>query len=100
VEAKLSHETVIAEFGWWQACPDFGKPSYPVKGEYSSNYNSLISGDSYDPVSGALPLRSFRCRIRRLNDFELIRRPWEGRKTFKVIELKKEADNVVMLPTY
>ncbi|HFP9248349.1 TPA: molybdopterin dinucleotide binding domain-containing protein [Raoultella ornithinolytica] len=94
VEAKLSHETVIAEFGWWQACPDFGKPSYPVKGEYSSNYNSLISGDSYDPVSGALPLRSFRCRIRRLNDFELIRRPWEGRKTFKVIELKKEADNV------
>ncbi|HDE1566692.1 TPA: 2Fe-2S iron-sulfur cluster binding domain-containing protein, partial [Klebsiella pneumoniae] len=81
-------------FGWWQACPDFGKPSYPVKGEYSSNYNSLISGDSYDPVSGALPLRSFRCRIRRLNDFELIRRPWEGRKTFKVIELKKEADNV------
>jgi hypothetical protein len=70
-----SHETVIAEFGWWQACPDFGKPSYPVKGEYSSNYNSLISGDSYDPVSGALPLRSFRCRIRRLNDFELIRRP-------------------------
>ncbi|MFW4569042.1 molybdopterin dinucleotide binding domain-containing protein, partial [Pseudomonas aeruginosa] len=39
VEAKLSHETVIAEFGWWQACPDFGKPSYPVKGEYSSNYN-------------------------------------------------------------
>ncbi|MEQ9832545.1 molybdopterin-dependent oxidoreductase [Pectobacterium versatile] len=94
VEAKLSHETVIAEFGWWQACPDFGKPSYPVKGEYSSNYNSLISGDSYDPVSGALPLRSFRCRIRRLNDFELIRRPWEGRKTFKVIELKKEAENV------
>ncbi|HCD3006044.1 TPA: 2Fe-2S iron-sulfur cluster binding domain-containing protein, partial [Enterobacter cloacae] len=94
VEAKLSHETVIAEFGWWQSCPDFGKPSYPVKGEYSSNYNSLISGDSYDPVSGALPLRSFRCRIRRLNDFELIRRPWEGRKTFKVIELKKEADNV------
>ncbi|MEW5279955.1 molybdopterin dinucleotide binding domain-containing protein, partial [Citrobacter freundii] len=94
VEAKLSHETVIAEFGWWQACTDFGKPSYPVKGEYSSNYNSLISGDSYDPVSGALPLRSFRCRIRRLNDFELIRRPWEGRKTFKVIELKKEADNV------
>ncbi|EMD5185821.1 hypothetical protein HPO00_28465 [Klebsiella pneumoniae] len=39
-------------------------------------------------------MRSFRCRIRRLNDFELIRRPWEGRKTFKVIELKKEADNV------
>ncbi|WP_346428225.1 molybdopterin-dependent oxidoreductase [Pseudomonas aeruginosa] len=97
VEAKLSHETVIAEFGWWQACPDFGKPSYPVKGEYSSNYNSLISGDSYDPVSGALPLRSFRCRIRRLNDFELIRRPWEGRKTFKVIELKKEADNVTTI---
>ena len=97
VEAKRSHETVIAEFGWWQACPDFGKPSYPVKGEYSSNYNSLISGDSYDPVSGALPLRSFRCRIRRLNDFELIRRPWEGRKTFKVIELKKEADNVTTI---
>lgn len=99
VEAKLSHETVIAEFGWWQSCPDFGKPSYPVKGEYSSNYNSLISGDSYDPVSGALPLRSFRCRIRRLNDFELIRRPQEGRKTFKVIELKKKQIMLRQLPS-
>lgn len=94
VEDRLSRDTVIAEFGWWQACHDFGKPSYPVAGEYSSNYNSLISGDDYDPISGSLPLRSFRCRLRRLNEFELIRRPWEGRAKFRVAELRKEAEGV------
>lgn len=94
VEENLVRDTVIAEVGWWQACSDFGKPSYPVNGEKSSNYNSLISGDNYDPISGSLPLRSFRCRIRRLDKFESIRRSWEGRKLFKVIKLQKETENV------
>ena len=95
VDDKLAYDTVIAEFGWWQACPDFGKPSYPVNGAGSSNYNSLISSDHYDPISGSLPLRSFRCQIHPTKEVSPQKRRWEGGRDFRVVALTPEVDGVM-----
>jgi anaerobic selenocysteine-containing dehydrogenase len=52
VDPNLADDVVIAEFGWWQACPELDRGSLPVGGFSSSNANSLFSADACDPISG------------------------------------------------
>jgi anaerobic selenocysteine-containing dehydrogenase len=54
---------VFAEHGWWAACPELGYSGFGIRGGDGSNVNSLISADHADPISGAVPLRSFACNI-------------------------------------
>jgi anaerobic selenocysteine-containing dehydrogenase len=63
VNAQMHAQTVVAEYGWWQACDELGLPGYRMFGLSGSNYNNLISGDQFDPVSGAPVMRSIPCRI-------------------------------------
>ncbi|RAW91888.1 molybdopterin-dependent oxidoreductase [Photorhabdus laumondii] len=110
LDDNIAYDTIIAEFGWWQACPDYGKEGFPAIGKNSSNYNALISDDSCDPISGASPLRSFRCDIKLAEDVNPERRPWQDRKAFRVVDTKPEAKSVktvvfeskdgAMLPDY
>jgi anaerobic selenocysteine-containing dehydrogenase len=63
VNAQMHAQTVVAEYGWWQACDELGLPGYRMFALSGSNYNNLIPGDQFDPVSGAPVMRSIPCRI-------------------------------------
>ncbi|WGF86265.1 molybdopterin-dependent oxidoreductase [Marinivivus vitaminiproducens] len=91
---------VVAEYGWWQACPDLGLPGYPVTGPASVNTNAIIGDDRIDPLSGALPLRSVRCDVTRHATRAV--RPWSGWRSFIVASLEQEsgdARSIVLEPT-
>lgn len=91
----LADDLVIAEFGWWQACPEFGRDALPVSGATSSNYNNLISAEDCDPVSGSVAMRSFRCDIARDNSVSSGQRSWSGYRAFRIAALVAEADGVI-----
>ncbi|WP_144110663.1 molybdopterin-dependent oxidoreductase [Paraburkholderia sp. BCC1886] len=93
--AALQADTVIGEFGWWQACPEIGAPGFPLEGPGNSHYNGLISSEYADPTSGSVPLRSFRCEIARDPLFQIARRAWSGWRPFVVSETKQLADGVL-----
>jgi ferredoxin-NADP reductase len=94
VDPNLADDVVIAEFGWWQACPELDRSSLPVSGSWSSNANGLFSEDECYPISGSVPLRSFRCDIERDPATESRQRPWKGYRQFRVCEITAEADGV------
>ncbi len=64
LDGNLQYETIVAEYGWWEACGDMALPGYDPFASISSNYNALI-GTASDPVSGAVAMRSTACRIER-----------------------------------
>jgi anaerobic selenocysteine-containing dehydrogenase len=60
------HPGVVATaHGWWQGCQELGLPSYDPFGPEGSNANLLVSNDVIDPISGSVPHRSQRCRVRK-----------------------------------
>ena len=63
---KLHPSVVSATHGWWQACKKLSMPGCETVGENSSNLNSIISGDTTDPIGGAIPLKSYICEIERI----------------------------------
>lgn len=91
---ELADDVVVAEFGWWQACPELDRDALPVRGPESSNANSLISADAIDPVSGSIPHRSFRCNIELDPATEPRQRAWQGFRPFRVASARAEADGV------
>ena len=69
LKAKLNsflHPKVVAtQYGWWQACKELGLPGYDPLTQDGSNVNLIISNEASDPISGAVPLRSQPCRVRK-----------------------------------
>jgi anaerobic selenocysteine-containing dehydrogenase len=60
------HPRVVATpYGWWQGCQELGLPGYDPFGPGGANANLLIPNDAIDPISGAVPHRSQRCRVRK-----------------------------------
>jgi anaerobic selenocysteine-containing dehydrogenase len=60
------HPGVVATaHGWWQGCRELELPGYDPFGPQGANANLLVSNDVIDPISGSVPHRSQRCRIRR-----------------------------------
>jgi anaerobic selenocysteine-containing dehydrogenase len=60
------HPGVVATtHGWWQGCPELGLPGYDPFGPEGANANLLVSNDVIDPISGSVPHRSQRCRVRK-----------------------------------
>ena len=94
VDPCLADDLVIAEYGWWQACPELDRGTLAVSGSSSSNANSLLSADECDPISGSVPLRSFRCDIELDPMTESRQRPWKGYRQFRVSEIATEVDGV------
>jgi len=80
---------VVADYGWWEACPDLGLPA-----ETGSNYNSLIDTRHVDPVSGSVAHRGFPCDVRALRDTAS---PWTGFRSLRVAAREREAEDVVSL---
>lgn len=93
LDAALDPAVVASEYGWWQACPDLGLPGYELTGEGGGgNYNAIIADDVRDPISGALPLRSFACAIERATAAPTL--SW---RPFQVVERQAEAENIVSM---
>jgi anaerobic selenocysteine-containing dehydrogenase len=66
---SLLHPTVVTtQYGWWQSCETLGLPGYDPFGPSGSNANLLIANDIIDPISGSVPHRSHRCRIKKANE--------------------------------
>jgi len=60
------HPRVVATpYGWWQGCQELGLPGYDPFGPEGANANLLIPNDAIDPISGSVPHRSQRCRVRK-----------------------------------
>ena len=95
VTPQLADDVIVAEFGWWQSCPEFDRDGLPIEGALGSNFNALISADSCDPVSGSVPHRSFLCDIERDPATEVRQRKWSGYRPFRIGALRPEADGVV-----
>ncbi|MGI4856988.1 MAG: molybdopterin-dependent oxidoreductase, partial [Janthinobacterium lividum] len=91
----LAADVAVAEFGWWQACPEIGAPGFALTGPDNSHYNGLIAADAVDPVSGSVAHRSFRCEIVRDPRFDVGRRSWTGWRRFVVREVTPLAEDVV-----
>ena len=62
---SLHPEVVANAHGWWQGCPELGLPGYDPFGSEGSNANLLVANDVLDPISGSVPHRSQRCRVRK-----------------------------------
>lgn len=95
VTPGLADDIVVAEFGWWQACPELDRPALAIEGGEGSNFNSLISGDASDPVSGSTPLRSFLCDIEPDPLSQKGQRRWQGYLPFRVSALQADAEGVM-----
>jgi anaerobic selenocysteine-containing dehydrogenase len=69
LKAKLSTSVdprvVVTQYGWWQACQDLCASAYAAFDVEGANVNLLIDAEKADPVSGAVALRSHRCRVRK-----------------------------------
>ncbi|MGB6102787.1 MAG: molybdopterin-dependent oxidoreductase [Pusillimonas sp.] len=110
LDAHIQHNVIYADYGWWQACSELGEPGYPTHGVLSSNYNSLISADKADPISGSVPMRHFPCNIQRDAMVDPAQRPWPGLRDFHiaathqvaagVLELELAPDDAGVLPDY
>jgi len=62
---SLHPQLVATAHGWWQACRELGLPGYDPFGPAGANANLLVSNDVIDPISGSVPHRSQRCRVRK-----------------------------------
>jgi anaerobic selenocysteine-containing dehydrogenase len=60
------HRSVVAsQLGWWQSCQKLGLPGYDPFAPDGANVNLLITNEAIDSISGSVPHRSQRCRIRK-----------------------------------
>lgn len=95
ITPELADDVVVAEFGWWESCTALARDGLPVVGLGSSNFNSLISADEHDPVSGSVAMRSFRCDISADPTVSTGQRRWVGWQRFRVSALAQEAEGVL-----
>jgi anaerobic selenocysteine-containing dehydrogenase len=56
---------VCTAHGWWQACRELELPGYDPFAPEGANANLLVSNEVIDPISGSVPHRSQRCRVRK-----------------------------------
>ncbi|VVE27907.1 molybdopterin-dependent oxidoreductase [Pandoraea terrigena] len=92
LDGKLDDRTVIADFGWWQGAPAFGRDDTPLHGVGSSNVNAILSDRDRDPVSGSVPLRATLCNVHR--DGPMNRGRWSGLRAFHIAHCEVIAKDI------
>jgi anaerobic selenocysteine-containing dehydrogenase/ferredoxin-NADP reductase len=100
VSEDLHPAVVVADYGWWQENQDLALPGYDPFSDVGSNFNALVAVDHADPLSGAVPMRSFPCDIEL--DTRRSQSGWHGFRAFRVARKTAEADGVVsidLMPT-
>lgn len=93
LDATLPVGTVIAEFGWWEACTPLGRPGAPAAGSSTRNINAALSDRDRDPISGSVPLRAVACEV--VRDEAASRGWWAGERSFRVTSRRREAADVL-----
>jgi ferredoxin-NADP reductase len=94
ISETLADDVVVSDYGWWERAPALGLPAHthdlPV--DEGGNFNALIDEEQRDPISGALPLRSFAC------DVEISKaRIWRDWRRFVVTDKRREASGVAVV---
>lgn len=97
IAAQMQEDVAVAEFGWWQACPEIGAPGFSLQGTENSHFNGLISSEAHDPISGSVAHRSFRCNIVRDPAFDPATRRWQDWRPFIVSAIEPLAEGVLGL---
>jgi ferredoxin-NADP reductase len=95
LEPTLPAGTVIAEFGWWEACAPLGRPGSAATGVMTSNINAALSDRDRDPISGSVPLRAVACDV--VRDDVASRGWWAGERAFHVMSRRRESSDVLAL---
>lgn len=93
LESTLPTGTVIAEFGWWEACTPLGRPGAAAAGPATRNINAALSDRDRDPISGSVPLRAVACEV--VRDEAASRGWWTGERAFRVTSRRREASDVL-----
>lgn len=88
INDRLDPRTVIAEFGWWEACEPLGRDGKPAEGNGTANINAILSDEARDPISGSVPLRAVTCDIARA--VYVNNGLWNGKRRFRVAEIRGE----------
>ncbi|MGB0126078.1 MAG: molybdopterin dinucleotide binding domain-containing protein, partial [Rhodocyclaceae bacterium] len=60
ITSGIAVDTVCAQYGWWEDCPDLGLAGYDLT---QANYNALMDSEGFDPASGSNALRGFPCTV-------------------------------------
>jgi hypothetical protein len=68
LNASLDPAVVATQYGWWQECLPLPAPGYDPFSPAGANANLLIPDDEIDPISGSVPHRAQRCRVRKRAD--------------------------------
>lgn len=95
IDPFLDDATVVADYGWWQDCPDLGRPGYDPMAAEGSNFNALIDAATIDPISGSVPHRSFPCDVVLAPDAGP--RRWSGLRAFTVVAREAATADVLAL---
>lgn len=94
IDPDLADDVAVADYGWWQACPDLGLEGWSAEGATTANFNALVSERMIDPVSAAPAMRSLRCDI--VPHPEQVE-PWPDVRSLRVEAVEPEADGVVTI---
>jgi ferredoxin-NADP reductase len=94
IDPALTDGVAVAEYGWWQACPDLGLAGFDLLGPDDANYNSLTSDAVRDPISGAPGYRSLPCHVARIDCGV---RPWRDFRPLVLSSATRETSDVVCL---
>lgn len=95
INKSLDDRTVVAEFGWWEACVPLGLGGGAITGSDTANINAALGDAQRDPVSGSVPLRAVRCDIRRHASAN--RGHWTGQRHFTVTSARQEGTDAIAL---
>jgi anaerobic selenocysteine-containing dehydrogenase len=70
VQARLTRnirrDVITTQTGWWEACEALGLPGHDPYSSAGANFGLVVGYDVKDEISGSIPGKSYRCRIRPL----------------------------------
>lgn len=59
---------VCTQHGWWQSCRQLNLPGYDPFSNKGANVNLIVTNDLVDPITGAVPHKSYICSIIKLQE--------------------------------
>lgn len=85
IESRLLDDVLAGDFGFWEGSEGLGISETTLAGEGNTNFNSLVSSEQRDPISGSTNHKAVRCRIEPIEDMS-----WRGFEEMKVSALRFE----------
>ncbi|RYX94000.1 MAG: 2Fe-2S iron-sulfur cluster binding domain-containing protein [Comamonadaceae bacterium] len=93
LDPSLAPGVMAAEFGWWEGSEPLGRDETGILSARSSNFNSLVSGDARDPVSGSVDHKRVMCEISPDHSLGMAR--WNGFRPLVVGSVHRETADAI-----